>query len=443
MENVETKQNKSPLVHISRRDNISKRKLVAIKLIAILLALVVSCIIIVSVYKENPFLFIGSLFEGTVGSIDQLWVFLKDVAILLAIGLALLPAFKMKYWNTGADGQILIAALVAYICIFYMGGKVPDFLLVIISLIGAILAAVIWSVIPAIFKAFWNTNEILFTLMMNYVAIQLVSAFISAVAKSGSHTLNPVYYGSLGMIYQYLTPIIIVILLLVAVSIYIKHTKHGFELSLVGESINSARYVGINVKFVIIRTLIVSGIICGLIGFVFTNGLNHVVNANTTNGDGFTAIIVVWLSDFNPYFMVLSTFFIVFLRTGTDSFLTNAGITDSSVVSIIYSIAIFFIIGCTFFSRYKIIFRRNEEGEIDNKFFRFLAKIGSAIEKFFTKISDAIINLFTKKKAKADSIENVESSENKIEESNNNENSLNVEESDKIDSKENENKEVK
>jgi simple sugar transport system permease protein len=396
MENVELKQKKSPLVHISKKDNISKRKLVAIKLIAIFLALFVSCIIVGIVYKENPFLFIGSLFEGTFGSMNRLWVFLKDIAILLAIGLALLPAFKMKYWNTGADGQILVAALVAYICIFYMGGKVNDVILAFISLFAAIGAAIIWSVIPAIFKAFWNTNEILFTLMMNYVATQLVSFFISAVAKSGSHVLDTVYYGSLGMIYQYLTPIIIVILLLISVSVYIKHTKHGFELSLVGESVNSARYVGINVKFVIIRTLLVTGIICGLIGFILTNGLNHVVNTNVTGGNGFTAIIVVWMADFNPYFMILSTFMIVFLKTGTNYFLTNAGITDSSIVLIISSIAIFFIIGCTFFSRYKLVFRRNEEGEIDNKFFNFLAKIGTAIENFFTKVSDNIIDLYNK-----------------------------------------------
>lgn len=399
MQAVSTKQ-KTPLFHIARRSDVSKRKLVSIKVIAVLLALIVSCIIVGAVYGVNPFIFIGSLFEGAFGNIDRAWVFLKDIAILLAIGLALLPAFKMKYWNTGADGQVLVSALAAYICIYYMGGHVNDILLAFISLFAAIAAGVIWAVIPAIFKAFWNTNETLFTLMMNYVATQLVALFVSAVAKSGSHVLPVVDYGSLTMIHQYLTPVIIVILLTIAVSIYIKHTKHGFELSLVGESVNSAKYVGINVKFVIIRTLIVTGIICGLIGFILTNGLNHVVNSNVTGGKGFTAIIVVWLADFKPYFMILATFMIVFINTGTNYFLTNAGITDTSIVLIISSIAIFFIIGCTFFTRYNVIFRKDENDEIDNKFIRFFAKIYFAVEAFFIKISDKIIILIDKIKSK-------------------------------------------
>jgi len=418
-----TAKQKSPLFHIARRTDVSKRKLVAIKAIAIILSLIVSCIIVGAVYGVNPFVFIGSLFEGTLGSVNRIWVFLKDIAILLAIGLALLPAFKMKYWNTGADGQILVSALAAYICIYYMGGHVNDVLLAFISLFAAIVAGVIWAVIPAIFKAFWNTNETLFTLMMNYVATQLVALFVSAVAKSGSHTLDPVYYGSLSMIYQYLTPIIIVILLTIAVSIYIKHTKHGFELSLVGESINSAKYVGINVKFVIIRTLIVTGIICGLIGFILTNGLNHVVNSNVTGGKGFIAIIVVWLADFKPYFMILATFMIVFINTGTNYFLTNAGITDTSIVLIISSIVIFFIIGCTFFTRYKVILRKNDKGEVDNKFFNFLAKVYSYIEGFFIKVSNKIIafidKLFKKNKKEDTHI----NADNKLEIEENNEDS--------------------
>lgn len=394
MENTKVNQNKEPLIHISRRDNISTRKLIAIKAIAIITALIISCIIVAIVYGTNPFIFIGSLFEGIFGTTDRLWVFLKDMSILLGIGLALLPAFKMKYWNTGADGQVLVSALSAYVCLFYLGGKVNDILLVFICLFAAIISGIIWATIPAIFKAIWNTNETLFTLMMNYVATQLVAVFVNSIAKNGSGIAPVIDNGSLGMIYQYLTPVLIVILLLITVSIYIKHTKHGFELSLVGESVNSAKYVGINVKLVIIRTLIVSGIICGIIGFLLTNGLNHVINANVTGGRGFTAIIVVWLADFKPYFMVLSAFLITFINNGTSLFLTNEGITDTSIVLIISSIIIFFIIGCTFFSKYKFIFRRNEDGEIDNKFVRWLAKVFGAIQEAFNVVIDYIVAFF-------------------------------------------------
>ena len=350
---------KDPLFHIIKRDNIKTSKLVGIKTTAIVLALIVSSILLAITLQCNPFVFIGSLFTGTFASYS-LWDALKEISILLSLGLALLPAFKMKFWNTGADGQALIGALAAYMCLYFMHGKMPDFCLMLISLIAAVFAGIVWAVIPAIFKALWNTNEILFTLMMNYIAFYCVSIFINKYSTGGSNTLPNIYEGSLPMIHEYLTLVIITGLLVAFIAIYIKKTKHGFELSLVGESVNTAKYVGISVKKVVIRTLIVSGAICGLVGFMLTNGLNHVVNVNTLNGQGFTAIIVVWLANFNPYFMILTAFLIIFLNRGSAELLSNIGQANDSIPLIVTSIFIFFIIGCTFFSRYKILFRRKE-----------------------------------------------------------------------------------
>lgn len=354
-----TKEKKDPLFHIVKRDNVKTSKLIGIKTTAIVLALVVSSILLAITLGCNPFTFIGSLFTGTFASYS-LWDALKEIAILLSLGLALLPAFKMKFWNTGADGQALIGALAAYMCLYFMHDKMPDPLLAIISLVCAVLAGIVWAVIPAIFKALWNTNEILFTLMMNYIAIQCVSIFINKYSTGGSNTLPNIYSGELPMIYEYLTLIIITALLVAFVAIYIKKMKHGFELSLVGESVNTAKYVGINVKKVVIRTLVVSGAICGLVGFMLTNGLNHVVNTSTLGGQGFTAIIVVWLANFNPYFMILTAFLVIFLKRGSTELLSNIGQANDSIPLIVTSIFIFFIIGCTFFSRYKILFRRKE-----------------------------------------------------------------------------------
>ena len=427
MEKTVTKAVKDPLFHIVRRDTITTGKTIAIKVIALLLAFIVSSIILGISEGCDPFTFLASLFMGSFGASLNIWILLKDMAILLGLGLALLPAFKMKFWNTGADGQALIAALASYMCLYFMRGKVNDILLIIICLLAAVTAGIIWAVIPAIFKAFWNTNETLFTLMMNYVAIQCVAVFINKFATGGSNTLPTIYEGSLGMIYEYLTPILIVALLTAAIAVYLKKTKHGFELSLVGESVNSARYVGINVKKVIIRTLIVSGAICGLIGFILTNGLNHVVNTNSLGGKGFTAIIVVWLADFNPYFMILSSFMIVFLQRGTIELLSNLGATNDSITSIVTSIFIFFIIGCTFFSRYKVLFRRDEEGKIDNKFFAFFEKILSPIARAITKAYQATISFFKnlfKSKKKDTEIDNNDSKEITLKEDNNTDNNV-------------------
>lgn len=376
---------KDPLIHIVRKDGITTGRLIGVKVIAGLIAFIISSILLAAFEGCDPLTFIACLINGSFGTVSKFMTMLKDMAILLGLGLALLPAFKMKFWNTGADGQALIAALAAYMCLYFLHDTVNDVLLVFISLFAAILAGIIWAVIPAIFKAIWNTNETLFTLMMNYVAIQCVAMFINSFATGGSNTLPVIYSGSLYMIYENLTIILIVALLTAAMAVYIKHTKHGFELSLVGESVNTAKYVGINVKKVIIRTLILSGAICGLVGFLLTNGLNHVVNVGTLDGRGFTAIIVVWLANFNPYFMILTTFLIIFLQKGSKELLMILGITNNSLPLIFTSIFFFIIIGCTFFSRYIIVFRRNEEGIIDNKVLAFLEKVVKPIDKFFQK----------------------------------------------------------
>ena len=411
---------KDPLIHIVKRDQITMGKTIGIKVMALLLAFIVSSILLAASEGCNPFTFLGSLFSGSFGSGLSIWTTLKDLAILLGLGLALLPAFKMKFWNIGADGQTLMGALTAYMCIYFWHGKMPDPLLCIISLIVAVLAGVIWAVIPAIFKAKWNTNETLFTLMMNYVAIQCVAIFINVYSTGGSNTLPVLYEGSLPMIHEYLMPILIIAALTVVVAMYIRHTKHGFELSLVGESINTAKYVGINVKKVVIRTLVLSGAICGLVGFILTNGLNHVVNTSSVGGKGFTAIIVVWLANFNPYYMILTAFMVVFLQRGTSELLTVMGSTNDSITMIITSIFIFFIIGCTFFSRYKLMFRRNEEDKIDNKFFAFLEKICIPVYNFFAMIyygiGKGVKKIFKHKKKEETSEENITEENNEVKE---------------------------
>ena len=396
MEKTVSKPMKDPLIHIAKKDTITTGRLIGIKAIAFLLAFIVSSILLAISEGCDPFTFLISLINGSFGTGLSIWMLLRDMAILLGLGLALLPAFKMKFWNVGADGQALVAALAAYMVLYFGHESMGDGALIILSLLSALAAGVIWAVIPAIFKAFWNTNETLFTLMMNYIAIQLVAMFINKYATGGSNTLPNIYEGSLGMIYEYLTPVLIITIVTVGIAIYLKHTKHGFELSLVGDSFNTAKYAGVNVKKVIIRTLVLSGLICGLIGFILTNGLNHVVNTSTLGGRGFTAIIVVWLANFNPYFMILTTFMIVFLQRGSAELLMELGVTNDSITSIITSIFIFFIIGCTFFSRYNVIFRRNSEGKIDNKFLAFCEKIAIPVNKFFTVLYVKVTNFFKK-----------------------------------------------
>ena len=348
-----------PLFHIVKRSNVSMKKAIAVRAIAIVVALLVAGLFIFIITKRNPIEIYKQMFLGDFGSAHRITKALKSLAILLCISLAVTPAFKMKFWNCGAEGQALIGGLACAASMFYLGGSVPKWLLVIVMIVTSILAGAIWAVIPALFKAKWNTNETLFTLMMNYVATSLVAFFIKCWAKDGSGILRPMTQYGLPQIANtdYLLSVIVVALLTVAIYIYMKYSKHGYEIAVVGESENTARYIGINVKKVIIRTMLLSGAICGLCGLLLVGGIDKTISTETVGGQGFTAIMVSWLGKFNPIFMILTSFLIVFLQVGTKQVSTSFRI-DTSLADITTAIILFFIIGCEFFINYELRFRK-------------------------------------------------------------------------------------
>ena len=358
MENVKKKNSLS--FHIVKREQTVWYKGLAIRAIAVLLALVVSGIVITLLTDKNPLAVYRSMWNGAFGMNIRIWSLFQDVAILLCISLAVTPAFKMKFWNIGAEGQVLIGGLATVSVMMFLGGKIPLPLLLIIMIAASVLAGIIWAVIPAIFKAFWNTNETLFTLMMNYVAIQLVSYFLKVFVKTGSGVLFPMPEFGFPVLFNqpYLLNIIIVSALTIAVYIYLKYTKQGYEISVVGESQNTANYIGINVKKVVIRTLIVSGALCGIAGLLLVGGTNHTINTETAGGRGFTAIMVSWLAKFNPFFMVVTSFIIVFLQKGAQQVSTDFRLPQA-ISDIVTGIILFFIIGCEFFLNYKIVVSKN------------------------------------------------------------------------------------
>ena len=235
-------------------------------------------------------------------------------------------------------------------------------------LISSIFAGVIWGVLPAACKAIWKTNETLFTLLMNYIAMYLIDFFIEKADPSGSHTVdsNTLVRGWLPEIagQKYLLDILLVALLTVIMFVYLNYSKHGYEISVVGESENTARYVGINVKKVIIRTMAVSGAICGIIGFLVVSGVSHSIDKNFVKGRGFTAIMVSWLAKFNPFMMVAAAFLLVFLERGSDA-ITTAFDMNASFSDILTGIILFFIIGCEFFINYKLRFRSKAKKEAE------------------------------------------------------------------------------
>ena len=341
--------------HIIKREPMAWYKGMLVRAVAIIASLILSAVVITLLTYKNPLQIYASMFDGVFGSELRMWSMAQNVAILLCISLAVTPAFKMRFWNCGAEGQVLIGGLANVSVMMFLGDKLPYPVLIVVMILASVAAGIIWAVIPAIFKAIWNTNETLFTLMMNYVAIQLVAFFLKYFVKNGSGVLTPMEEYGLPVIgHSYVLNIITVAVLTVLVYIYLKRTKQGYEISVVGESENTAKYIGINVKKVIIRTLVVSGAICGIAGLLLVGGTNHTISTTTVDGRGFTAIMVSWLAKFNPVFMIFTSFLIVFLQNGSNQVSTDFRL-PSAISDIITGIILFFIIGCEFFLQYKIV----------------------------------------------------------------------------------------
>lgn len=356
------KHSHEPLIHITKRGNISEAKAWGIRILAIVISLLVSSVVIVLLTHYNPVQVFKAMITGNFGSMTKIRSLFQNLAMLLCISLAVTPAFKMKFWNLGAEGQVLVGGLASAACMFYIKDSMPNALLIFIMLAASILAGIVWGLIPAVFKAKWNANETLFTLMMNYVAIQLVSFCIMYWVPSGSAVMGvinmssqagwmPTLFGQ-----KYLINILIVAVLTIVMYIYLKYSKQGYEITVVGESENTARYIGIDVKKVIIRTMVLSGAMCGLAGFLLVSGTNHTITKDTAGGMGFTAVMVSWLAKFNPAIMVLTSFLIVFLQKGAGEIATVCRLNES-ISDILTGIIIFFIIGSEFFINYKVNFR--------------------------------------------------------------------------------------
>ncbi len=352
------------LFHIAKRDAIVWWKAWIIRIVAVAAALIVCGIITLSLTGLNPIDVYVSMFDGAFGTERRIWNLMQNVAMLLCIALAVTPAFKMRFWNLGAEGQVLMGGLAAAACMIYLGGKMPNSTLYIIMIVSSVAAGAVWALIPAVFKAAWRANETLFTLMMNYVAMQIVAYYtLEWSVPKGSGTPRTLEMGQLPIIgnYPYLLNILVVAVLTVVMYIYLRYSKQGYEISVVGESENTARYIGINIKKVITRTVLLSGAICGIAGLLLVAGTDHSLKSDTAGGRGFTAILVSWLAKFNPVFMVLTSLLIVFLEKGASQISEVFRLNDS-FSDIITGIIIFFIIGSEFFINYKIkLYTENSE----------------------------------------------------------------------------------
>lgn len=360
-----------PFVRVSKRGvAMPIWRAFGIRALALAAALIVCAIIIYAIVKLNPLKVYVAMFEGAFGTNKRMWVTIRDMMMLVCIAVGLAPAFRMRFWNIGAEGQILMGGIASAACMIYLSKYMTTIPLMLIMVALSIVAGGIWGFIPGFFNAKWNTNETLFTLMMNYVAIQITAYFVAMWENPiGSNTVGvinsktkigwfPEVFGQ-----TYGLNVILVLALAIGMYAYLRYSKQGYEVAVVGESKNTARYAAMNVGRVIMRTMFISGALCGIAGFLAVSGASHTISISTAGGRGFTAIIVAWLAKFNSFVMILISALLVFLDKGAIEIASRYNL-NNHVSNMLTGIILFFILGSEFFIDYQVRFRGGKHKEV-------------------------------------------------------------------------------
>lgn len=351
------------MIRLAKRSDISNKKSMQIRIAAIILALLVVSIFL-AILRLNPIVVYETMIKGAFGSPYNIRQTVIKAIPLLISGLGVCIAFKMKFWNIGGEGQIMMGAFGASLIAL----NFPDMskpILLIAMFISAFLFGGMWAFIPSFFRVNWKTNETITTLMMNYIALKFVTylqygpwkdkealGFPKIPNFSDNATLPEIFGVHIGWI--------IAIVVTILVFIYLNYTKKGYEISVIGESENTALYSGIDIKRTALGALFLSGAICGIVGFLQTSGVSHTLSVEITGGAGNTAIIVAWLANLNAIAMALVSILFAALITGANYIQTAFGIPQSAAL-ILQSTILFFVLGSEFFIRFKVKFASKEK----------------------------------------------------------------------------------
>lgn len=359
-------EEKKPLIRLAKRDAMSKRQVWGIRAGSFVAAILIGTLIFLML-GHNPVTAYGTILSGSLAKKTAIRQTVKLAIPLLGTALAIAPCFKMRFWNIGAEGQITAGAVAASYFALYWADTLPQIpLLIVMAVSGAVFGG-LWALIPAFFKARWGTNETLFTLMMNYIIIGVVRWLQGGPweGRPGSQVI-PMFDDAaiLPKILGVHCGWIIVLILTVLMYIYMNFTKQGYEIAVIGESENTARYAGMNVGWIVMRTMFLSGAISGIVGFVVASGADNTLYAGVAAGVGFTAITVAWLAQLNPFAMVGISVLLAVLEKGADTLQTRMTV-PASISDIITGIFLFCMLGCEFFINYQIIFRGKHK-EVSN-----------------------------------------------------------------------------
>lgn len=348
------------LFTIKKRDDLSGKETLIIRASAIILALIFSGLVLLA-FSLNPIEVFGAIIDGSLGTALRIkQTIIKAIPLIIA-SLGILVAFKMRFWNIGGEGQIMMGAFAASFVALNFGG-IPRILLIPLMIVAAMAAGGFWALIPAFFKAKMGTNETIFTLMMNYIAIKFVTYLqygpwmdpdasgFPKIAPFGKNAILPTLFGvHIGWIFA--------LVLVAAIYYFINYTKKGYEITVVGESIETARYAGMNISAIIMTAMFLSGGLCGLVGMIQASAIEKTLVAGISANYGFTAIITAWLSRLNAIAVLFVCLAFAVLLQGA-AFIQIAMNVPASVADIVQGVILFFVLASEFFIQYRVGFNR-------------------------------------------------------------------------------------
>ena len=355
------------MIRITKRAELPRVKGWIIQVVAILLSLVFAGIVIFAM-GFNPIRVFTEIINGSIGTQMRLnQTILRTIPIVIT-SMGILVAFKMKFWNIGGEGQIMMGAMGATFVALNFPPDMPSFLTLLLMAIAAMLCGGFWAFIPAYFKGRFGTNEVIFTLMMNYIAILWVTFLQHDLWRSEAYMGFPrmasfTENALLPRVFGFHAGWIIAIVAVIFVYIFINHTKKGYEISVLGESMETARYAGMNTRSIMIVAMLISGGLCGLTGMVQVSGVERTLTYATSAGIGFTAIITTWLGRLSaPAIVIVCFIFAMLLQGGT--FLQLAIQVPAAVAQMLQGTILFFVLGSEFFTQYKVSLSRNVKKEV-------------------------------------------------------------------------------
>ena len=344
-------------IRIAARTELSGRKEKLLRLGAALAALAASGIII-AFMGYNPFDVFYRIVFGALGSAFRLRETIHIAIPLTVLALGTAVAFRMKFWNIGQEGQFFMGAFGASIVAFSFPNLPAPILLPMMFLAGFIFGG-LFAMIPALLKITLSTNEVLVTLMLNYIAIRWIS-YLQYVAwrdplamgfpRIASFSINAI----LPRLFNIHIGWIIALCLVVIIFIVLKKTKFGYEIDVVGESEATARYAGMNVFRITTAAVVISGGLCGIAGMMQASAIERSLSDELSGGLGFTSIIVAWLSRLEPRLILIVGFLFSVLIQGS-LFLQASLQIPAAISQIIQGIIIFFVLGSDFFIRYRFV----------------------------------------------------------------------------------------